>query len=119
MSTPMPGGNSDLRQEGEAIDRVLAALEREAGVLDANRRELSSVSDELAAQWGGGAAGQFNAGQNQFGLDLDRLIKAMGNLHELVRLSRDGFQAEEAEQVAALRTVNAGLGGPGNPNLNF
>ncbi len=108
MSDAMP--NSDLRQSEETIQELLNALDQEVGLLNQSRSKLSSATDQVAAGWTGEAARQFSAGQTEANFNLDRLIRALENLRELVRMSRDDFSRQEQEQIAEMQRAHSGLG---------
>jgi WXG100 family type VII secretion target len=109
MADGTSGGSEDLRVEDDSITRLLGDLDQAVEFLRGDHSQLTAMLSDVTGGWQGAAASQFNTGQSDTNINLDRLIQALSNLRELVQMSRDGFQGEEEERVSELRAVNAGL----------
>ncbi|WP_049573492.1 WXG100 family type VII secretion target [Streptomyces sp. SBT349] len=107
MSDQMPSDH--LRQSDETINALLNSLDQEIGLLNTSRGKLESATDQVIAGWRGDAANTFSSGQQEANLNLDRLIRALDNLRELVRMSRNDFDAQEQDQIAEMMRAQSGL----------
>jgi WXG100 family type VII secretion target len=109
MSEGASGGQDDLRVQESDITNCIKNLDSAIESLRGDHNSLTAMQSDLTGGWRGAAAAQFNTGQSDTNVNLDRLIQSLQNLRELVQMSRDGFSQEEDERVAELRTASAGL----------
>ncbi|RKN38721.1 WXG100 family type VII secretion target [Streptomyces hoynatensis] len=105
MADPQTGAQGDLVVGSAEITRLTSSIDEVVGELQTNRNHLSGVAGDVLAGWQGEASRQFSQGTTDAGLNLDRLIRALQNLRDLVQMSRDSFTAEEQEQAAQMRSV--------------
>ena len=105
MAEPQTGAQGDLVVGSAEITRLISSIDEVVSGLETNRGSLSSLAGEVLAGWQGDASREFSRGTTEAGLNLDRLIRALRNLQELVQMSRDSFSAEEQEQAAQMRNV--------------
>ncbi|MFI9464945.1 MULTISPECIES: WXG100 family type VII secretion target [Streptomyces] len=108
---------SDLTVSSGEITSLLQKFTDAQEIISRMSGRTEEARQAVRATWSSMSAGEFSRGQEQLGLDIHRLSAALENLSELVRMSRDGFTAEEQEQASALKNVYAPLSGSGNPTI--
>ncbi|WP_129842775.1 hypothetical protein [Streptomyces sp. RFCAC02] len=89
------------------IDTLMSMMEEVMEQLDASRHGVTTSSGETRAMWQGDSAVQFGENAAQADEVFNRLINSLVNLHGLVKMSKDGFTAQEDEEASQLRTVTA------------
>jgi len=119
MSEGASGGASDLRVEDDPITRLLADLDQAVEYLRGDHSTLTAMLSDVTGGWQGAAATQFNTGQSDANINLDRLIQALSNLRELVQMSKGGFEGEEEERAAELKNVTSDLQNMNTAILNI
>jgi uncharacterized protein YukE len=113
VSEHVPGG--DLTVGESQITTLLTQLDDNLEYLRQNHTQLGGILDSVTAAWRGAAGSQFSLGQTDANELLNRLIRALANLRELVQMSRDGFTGQEQEIAANLRSVHSQLEGVPSP----
>ncbi|MFI7278207.1 WXG100 family type VII secretion target [Streptomyces sp. NPDC049879] len=106
--TDAAGAGQDVVVSEESITALTTTMDEVLIQLDNTRRGVANSAGDAIAGWRGEAASQFGSGAEEARNTLNRLINSVGNLKELVQMSRDSFTAEEQEQASQLRSVNAG-----------
>ncbi|MEU1806200.1 WXG100 family type VII secretion target [Streptomyces sp. NPDC019937] len=100
-----------LRVEGHDFKSLESAIDWMEGQLTQRVGKLNGVIDEIEGHWKGIAAGAYNNLQTEVNNDVRRVNQLLSFTKELVKASRDGFDAEELEQLRKIKSVGGGESG--------
>ncbi|MFF5338559.1 WXG100 family type VII secretion target [Streptomyces sp. NPDC013181] len=103
-----------LKLSSDQIDRLVIELGHMHDTLEARITRLNGVIDEVEGHWKGVAANAYNGLQTQVNLDVRNLKELLAFTKEAVRMSRDGFDAEEVERLNSFK----GLAGADHTGSN-
>ncbi|MEU9337782.1 WXG100 family type VII secretion target [Streptomyces sp. NPDC048290] len=105
------GRSPDLAVSSEDLTRLAHDLDAMQSHLDRQVRRMDTLVDRVEAGWQGPAATAYRAFHRAAAEDAVRIREVMRQLEEAVRLSRDGFSADEWEVVRRMRAIQVDIGG--------
>ncbi|MET8831069.1 WXG100 family type VII secretion target [Streptomyces sp. NPDC004610] len=104
------GRGVDLAVSGEDLTRLARDLDAMQSHLDRQVRRMDTLVDRVEAGWQGPAATAYRTFHRAAAEDAVRIREVMRQLEEAVRLSRDGFTADEQEVVRRMRAIQVDIG---------
>ncbi|MET9803684.1 WXG100 family type VII secretion target [Streptomyces sp. NPDC006368] len=78
--------------------------------LNSRITSLNSVVDRIQAGWQGAASKEYDAAQDRLNRRLRGMQQDLENLENLIRMSADGFDAEEQERLRSFRNMEQSNG---------
>ena len=78
--------------------------------LNSRITSLNSVVDQIQAGWKGAASQEYDRVQKDLNLRLRNVQRDLENLQNLVKMSADGFDAQETERIQTFRKAEASQG---------
>ncbi|WP_327710551.1 WXG100 family type VII secretion target [Streptomyces sp. NBC_00464] len=97
-----------LRHSADQIDSLIRELGHMHDTLQGRITHLNGVIDAVEGHWKGVAANAYNGLQTEVNLDVRNLKELLDFTKEAVQMSRDGFDAEEVEQLNKFKGVDGG-----------
>lgn len=95
-----------LRHSADQIDSLIRELGHMHDTLQGRITHLNGVIDAVEGHWKGVAANAYNGLQTQVNLDVRDLKDLLDFTQEAVRMSKDGFDAEEVEQLNKFKGID-------------
>ncbi|NEC03689.1 WXG100 family type VII secretion target [Streptomyces sp. SID7909] len=100
------GDKDKFKISAEEIDRLVLELDYMHDTLQGRITALNGVIDSVEGHWKGIAANAYNGLQTQVNLDVRNLKELLDFTREAVRMSRDGFDAEEIERLNSFKGID-------------
>lgn len=100
---------SRLRVTNEKLTALADDLDDMQEYLNSQVKRMDEIVDVIEAGWRGPAAEAYRALHRGAAEDAVRIREVMKTLEEAVRLSRDGFTAQELDILDSLRAVQSGV----------
>ncbi|MFY4720099.1 WXG100 family type VII secretion target [Streptomyces sp. LaBMicrA B280] len=100
------GQGADLRVSSEDLTRLANDLDHMQSHLDQQVRRMDELVDRVEAGWRGPAATAYRDFHRAAAEDAVRIREVMKQLEEAVRLSRDGFSADDLQVLEHMRRIH-------------
>ncbi|WP_240806043.1 WXG100 family type VII secretion target [Streptomyces sp. BPSDS2] len=111
--TDTPGTSAsaaDLAVEAEKLEKLAGDLDTMQEVLRKQLLRMDRIVDGIEARWQGPASQAYRTKHRAAAEDAVRIRKTMKLFAKAVRLSKDGFTAQELEVLAEFRRLQARTG---------
>ncbi|WP_328861206.1 WXG100 family type VII secretion target [Streptomyces sp. NBC_00306] len=99
------GGQPRLRAQAERLTDLANDLDGMQGYLDKQVRRMDAIVDRIEAGWQGPAARAYRDLHRGAAEDAVRIRMIIEAIEQAVRLSRDGFSAQDVDIMAQLRKI--------------
>ncbi|WP_324983213.1 WXG100 family type VII secretion target [Streptomyces sp.] len=106
----MSGSGKDLNVTSGEITGLSKQIDKFQGELNSRIGSLNSVVDQIQAGWKGAAAQEYDRVQKDLNLRLRNVQRDLENLQNLVKMSADGFDAQETERIQTFRKAESSQG---------
>ncbi|MCC5477115.1 WXG100 family type VII secretion target [Streptomyces sp. NPDC059680] len=100
------GGGADLRVSSRDLTKLAQDLDDMQDHLDKQVRRMDELVDRIEAGWRGPAATAYREFHRAAAEDAVRIREVMKGLEQAVRLSRDGFSADDLHVLEQMRRVH-------------
>ncbi|ANP48255.1 WXG100 family type VII secretion target [Streptomyces griseochromogenes] len=100
------GDNADLRVSSQDLTKLAADLDDMQDHLDKQVRRMDELVDRIEAGWRGPAATAYREFHRATAEDAVRIREVMKDLEQAVRMSRDGFSADDLHVLEQMRRVH-------------
>ncbi|MEU8971430.1 WXG100 family type VII secretion target [Streptomyces monashensis] len=104
-------GGAELRASYKDLTKLAEDLDGMQVHLDRQVRLMDELVDRVEAGWRGPAAKAYREFHRAAAQDAVRIREAMKQLEEAVRLSRDGFSADDLHVLERMRRIHVDLAG--------
>jgi WXG100 family type VII secretion target len=104
------GGGPDLRVTSSDLTKLAGDLDDMQDHLDKQVRRMDSIVDRIEAGWRGPAATAYREFHRAATEDTVRIREVMKLLEQAVRMSRDGFSANDIEVLEQMRKIQVNVG---------
>ncbi|MFK4227656.1 WXG100 family type VII secretion target [Streptomyces sp. NPDC019890] len=106
----MSGSGKDLNVTSGEITGLSKQIDKFQNELNSRITSLNSVVDQIQAGWKGAASQEYDRVQKDLNLRLRNVQRDLENLQNLVKMSADGFDAQETERIQTFRKAEASQG---------
>ena len=103
------GGNADLRVSSKDLTKLAEDLDDMQDHLDKQVRRMDELVDRIEAGWRGPAATAYREFHRSAAEDAVRIREVMKALEQAVRMSRDGFSADDLHVLEQMRRVHVDI----------
>ncbi len=103
-------GPSDLKVTSGDIGDLSGKIQHFQTTLGERISDLNRVVDLIQGGWKGAASQQYDTTQTQLNLKLKSVQRDLENLQNLVKMSADGFDAQEQERLASFAKMENAKG---------
>ncbi|MFI1015734.1 WXG100 family type VII secretion target [Streptomyces sp. NPDC020965] len=103
-------GNENLKVTSSEITALSGKIDSFQNELSNRITSLNGVVDRIQAGWKGAASQEYDRVQSDLNLRLRNVQRDLENLQNLVKMSADGFDAEESERISSFRKMEAAKG---------
>lgn len=104
------GGNPDLRVSSTGLTKLAGDLDDMQDHLDKQVKRMDAIVDRIEAGWRGPAATAYREFHRAATEDAVRIREVMKLLEQAVRMSRDGFSAQDVEVLEGMRHIQVDVG---------
>ncbi|SED97897.1 WXG100 family type VII secretion target [Streptomyces sp. 3213] len=104
------GGGPDLRVTSSDLTKLAGDLDDMQDHLDKQVRRMDAIVDRIEAGWRGPAATAYREFHRSATEDAVRIREVMKLLEQAVRMSRDGFSANDIEVLEQMRKIQVDVG---------
>jgi WXG100 family type VII secretion target len=104
------GGGPDLRVTSSDLTKLAGGLDDMQDHLDKQVRRMDAIVDRIEAGWRGPAATAYREFHRAATEDAVRIREVMKLLEQAVRMSRDGFSANDIEVLERMRKIQVNVG---------
>ncbi|MDV9169505.1 WXG100 family type VII secretion target [Streptomyces sp. W16] len=104
------GGGPDLRVTSSDLTKLAGDLDDMQDHLDRQVRRMDAIVDRIEASWRGPAATAYREFHRAATEDAVRIREVMKLLEQAVRMSRDGFSANDIEVLEQMRKIQVNIG---------
>ncbi len=104
------GAAANLAVEGGKLSKLAADLDTMQDVLKKQLLRMDEIVDTIEVRWRGPASEAYRAKHRAAAEDAARIRQTMKLLAKAVRLSRDGFSAQELEILDGFRRLQSEAG---------
>jgi WXG100 family type VII secretion target len=104
------GGGPDLRVTSSDLTKLAGDLDDMQDHLDKQVRRMDAIVDRIEAGWRGPAATAYREFHRAATEDAVRIREVMKLLEQAVRMSRDGFSANDIEVLERMRKIQVNVG---------
>jgi WXG100 family type VII secretion target len=104
------GGGPDLRVTSTDLTELAGDLDDMQDHLDKQVRRMDAIVDRIEAGWRGPAATAYREFHRAATEDAVRIREVMKLLEQAVRLSRDGFSADDIAVLEQMRKIQVNVG---------
>ncbi|MFB7898491.1 hypothetical protein ACFC1B_19385 [Streptomyces xiamenensis] len=111
------GSGANLNVTDEAFQQLRTALEEARTIISQEKNASEDSMSTVAAGWRSDSQREYNRGQGELNVDMDRLGQAVENLCNLVQMSKDGFDTEEQNRIQEFKAVQARHDSTGYGNI--
>ncbi|MBZ9641958.1 WXG100 family type VII secretion target [Streptomyces sp. PSKA30] len=99
------GRGADLQVSSQDLTKLANDLDDMQDHLDKQVRRMDAIVDRIEAGWRGPAATAYREFHRAAAEDAVRIREVMKLLEQAIRLSRDGFSADDLEVVDRMRSI--------------
>ncbi|MEU6861795.1 WXG100 family type VII secretion target [Streptomyces sp. NPDC046876] len=110
MGAPQNEAAADLAVEGDKLKKLAGDLDAMQEVLKKQLIRMDEIVDAIEARWQGPASEAYRAKHRAAAEDAARIRQTMKVLAKAIRLSKDGFSAQELEVLDAFRRLQSEAG---------
>ncbi|MEU9440663.1 WXG100 family type VII secretion target [Streptomyces sp. NPDC048304] len=103
------GGGPDLHVSSEDLTKLANDLNDMQDHLDKQVRRMDELVDRIEAGWRGPAATTYREFHRAAAGDAVRIREVMKGLEEAVRMSRDGFSADDLHVLEQMRRIHVNV----------
>lgn len=103
------GGGADLRVTSTDLTKLAGDLDDMQDHLDKQVRRMDAIVDRIEAGWRGPAATAYREFHRAATEDAVRIREVMKLLEQAVRMSRDGFSANDIEVLERMRKIQVNV----------
>ncbi len=103
-------GGPDLRVTSSDLTKLAGDLDDMQDHLDKQVRRMDAIVDRIEAGWRGPAATAYREFHRAATEDAVRIREVMKLLEQAVRMSRDGFSANDIEVLEQMRKIQVNVG---------
>src|SRR5690242_563156 len=103
------GDSADLRVSSEDLTKLANDLDDMQDHLTKQVRRMDELVDRIEAGWRGPAATTYRDFHRAAAKDAVRIREAMKGLEQAVRLSRDGFSADDLHVLEQMRRIHVDI----------
>ncbi|MCM2392880.1 MULTISPECIES: WXG100 family type VII secretion target [Streptomyces] len=103
-------GNRDLDVTSGELVGLSGKIDKFQQELNSRITSLNGVVDRIQAGWKGAAQQEYDRVQAELNRRLRDVQRDLDNLQQLVKMSADGFDAQETERIQAFRKMEPGQG---------
>ncbi|XUL89427.1 WXG100 family type VII secretion target [Streptomyces galilaeus] len=103
------GGGPDLRVTSADLTKLAGDLDDMQDHLDKQVRRMDAIVDRIEAGWRGPAATAYREFHRAATEDAVRIREVMKLLEQAVRMSRDGFSANDIEVLEQMRKIQVNV----------
>ncbi|MET8807176.1 WXG100 family type VII secretion target [Streptomyces sp. NPDC004546] len=100
------GGSADLRVSSQDLTKLANDLDDMQDHLDKQVRRMDELVDRIEAGWRGPAATAYREFHRAAAEDAVRIREVMKGLEQAVRMSRDGFSADDLHVLEQMRRIH-------------
>jgi WXG100 family type VII secretion target len=104
------GGGPDLRVTSSDLTKLAGDLDDMQDHLDKQVRRMDAIVDRIEVGWRGPAATAYREFHRAATEDAVRIREVMKLLEQAVRMSRDGFSANDIEVLERMRKIQVNVG---------
>lgn len=104
------GGGPDLHVTSTDLTKLAGDLDDMQDHLDKQVKRMDAIVDRVEAGWRGPAATAYREFHRAATEDAVRIREVMKLLEQAVRMSRDGFSANDIEVLEHMRTIQVDVG---------
>ncbi|WP_405861672.1 WXG100 family type VII secretion target [Streptomyces sp. NBC_01515] len=104
------GGGPDLHVTSSDLTKLAGDLDDMQDHLDKQVRRMDTIVDRVEAGWRGPAATAYREFHRAATEDAVRIREVMKLLEQAVRMSRDGFSANDIDVLEHMRTIQVDIG---------
>ncbi|MFS4091446.1 WXG100 family type VII secretion target [Streptomyces sp. AF1A] len=104
-----PGGGADLRVPSQDLAKLANDLDDMQDHLDKQVRRMDELVDRIEAGWRGPAATSYREFHRAAAEDAVRIREVMKGLEQAVRMSRDGFSADDLHVFERMRRIHVDI----------
>ena len=104
------GGGPDLHVTSSDLTKLAGDLDDMQDHLDKQVKRMDAIVDRIEAGWRGPAATAYREFHRAATEDAVRIREVMKLLEQAVRMSRDGFSANDIEVLEHMRTIQVDVG---------
>jgi WXG100 family type VII secretion target len=104
------GGGPDLRVTSSDLTKLAGDLDDMQDHLDKQVRRMDAIVDRIEVGWRGPAATAYREFHRAATEDAVRIREVMKLLEQAVRMSRDGFSANDIEVLEQMRKIQVNVG---------
>jgi WXG100 family type VII secretion target len=108
-SGPGHGDSTDLRVSSQDLAKLANDLDDMQDHLDKQVRRMDELVDRIEAGWRGPAATSYREFHRATAKDAVRIREAMKGLEQAVRMSRDGFSADDLHVFEQMRRIHVDI----------
>ncbi|MEU3723445.1 WXG100 family type VII secretion target [Streptomyces sp. NPDC031705] len=101
------GASAGLEVDGDKLKTLAGDLDKMQEVLRKHLLRMDEIVDGIEARWRGPASEAYRAKHRAAAEDAVRIRQAMQLLAKAIRLSKDGFSAQELEILADFRRLQS------------
>ncbi|OIJ69445.1 WXG100 family type VII secretion target [Streptomyces mangrovisoli] len=99
------GSGPDLRVSSAGLTKLAGDLDAMQDHLDRQIKRMDELVDRIEAGWRGPAATAYREFHRGAAADAVRIREVMKGLEQAVRLSRDGFSADDLDVLERMRRI--------------
>ncbi|MGW6458715.1 WXG100 family type VII secretion target [Streptomyces sp. NPDC055078] len=103
-------GNQDLNVTSSEITGLSGKIDKFQNELSSRITSLNGVVDRIQAGWKGAASQEYDRVQADLNRRLRNVQRDLENLQNLVKMSADGFDAQETERISSFRKMEEAKG---------
>lgn len=100
---------ADLAWDGGALKKLAGDLDTMQEVLKKQLLRMDEIVDRIEARWHGPASEAYRTKHRAAAEDAVRIRETMKLLAKAVRLSKDGFSAQDLETLEAFRSLQSSV----------
>jgi len=104
------GSNPDLHVSSTGLTKLAGDLDDMQDHLDRQVRRMDAIVDRIEAGWRGPAATAYREFHRAATEDAVRIREVMKLLEQAVRMSRDGFSANDIEVLERMQRIQVDIG---------
>ncbi|WP_069814862.1 WXG100 family type VII secretion target [Streptomyces sp. TP-A0874] len=105
------GETGKLDVSSSELDQLVKDLDTMQDMLDEKIRSLNAVVDRIEGGWKGSAAGAYNELQRNVNNHARSIREKLVIVEEAMKMSRDGFDQQELDQLQQFQKLQAEPGG--------
>ncbi|MEU0399345.1 WXG100 family type VII secretion target [Streptomyces sp. NPDC006197] len=102
-----PGAAADLAVDGSELKTLAGDLDTMQEVLGKQLLRMDEIVDRIESRWRGPASEAYRVRHRAAAEDAVRIRETMKILAEAIRLSKDGFSAQELENLRQFRRARS------------